>query len=173
MNGEPDVIGLLQRADWTRLSLSARVNDGSTVLLAPGRRYREQTPQGLRGCDGDRAWTLWGQETDGPGHWIGGPEPPLRTLLCPSWLLRSSRLELPAPDGDLLTRSGGTPIAAARSATSPRLPSSRWLAVRRSRSAPMVTAMVCPLHRRLLAVIILLPELKYELFMMRVCLPAD
>jgi hypothetical protein len=30
---------------------------------------------------------------------------------------------------------------------SPRLPSSRWLAVRYSRSAPMVTAVVCPLRR--------------------------
>src|ERR1700760_2340990 len=31
--------------------------------------------------------------------------------------------------------------------TSPRLPSSRWLAVRQNRSAPMVTVTVCPLRR--------------------------
>jgi hypothetical protein len=31
---------------------------------------------------------------------------------------------------------------------SPRLPSSRWLAVRKNRSAPMVTTVVCPLRRR-------------------------
>jgi hypothetical protein len=42
MAGEPDLVGLLYRADWTRLSLSAEVNDGSTVLIAPGRRYRLQ-----------------------------------------------------------------------------------------------------------------------------------
>jgi hypothetical protein len=43
MTGEPDLISLLHRADWTRLSLSAEVNDGSTLLIAPGRRYRVQT----------------------------------------------------------------------------------------------------------------------------------
>jgi hypothetical protein len=43
MTGEPDLIGLLYRADWTRLSLSAEVNDGSTLLVAPRRRYRMQT----------------------------------------------------------------------------------------------------------------------------------
>jgi len=97
MTGDPDVIALLQRADWTRLSISARVNDGSTVLVAPGRRYREQTAEGIRGCDGEHAWTLPPWAADGTEHWIGGPEPPLRTLLCPSWLLRSSRLEVRGP----------------------------------------------------------------------------
>ncbi len=97
MTGDPDVIGLLQRADWTRLSISARVNDGSTVLVAPGRRYREQTAEGITGCDGDHAWTLPPWAADGTEHWAGGPEPPLRTLLCPSWLLRNSRLEVRGP----------------------------------------------------------------------------
>ena len=94
MTGHVDVIGLLHRADWTRLSISARVNDGSTVLVAPGRRYREQTAEGIRGCDGDHAWTLPPWAADGTEHWVGRPEPPLRTLLCPSWLLRNSRLEV-------------------------------------------------------------------------------
>jgi hypothetical protein len=97
MTGDPDVIGLLQRADWTRLAISARVNDGSTVLVAPGRRYREQTAEGIRGCDGEHAWTSPPWAADGTEHWTGGPEPPLRTLLCPSWLLRDSRLEVRGP----------------------------------------------------------------------------
>jgi hypothetical protein len=29
----------------------------------------------------------------GTVHWVSGPEPPLRTLLCPAWLLTGSRLE--------------------------------------------------------------------------------
>jgi hypothetical protein len=97
MTGDPDVIGLLHRADWTRLSISARVNDGSTVLVAPGRRYREQSAEGIRGCDGEHPWTLPPWAADGTEHWVGGPEPPLRTLLCPSWLLRNSRLEVRGP----------------------------------------------------------------------------
>jgi hypothetical protein len=39
MTGGPDLISLLHRADWTRLCLSAEVNDGSTLLIAPGKRY--------------------------------------------------------------------------------------------------------------------------------------
>src|ERR1039457_259057 len=98
MTGEPDLISLLHRADWTRLSLSAEVNDGSTLLIAPGRRYRVQTGEYVTGCDGDRPWRLPqhdvdGHEVDGTVHWVSGPEPPLRTLLCPAWLLKSSRLE--------------------------------------------------------------------------------
>ena len=58
MGTEADVIRLVQRADWTRLSLAAEVNDGSRLLLAPGRRYREQTPDGVRGCDGERSWRM-------------------------------------------------------------------------------------------------------------------
>jgi hypothetical protein len=94
MTGDPDVIGLLQRADWTRLSISARVNDGSTVLVAPGRRYREQTAEGIRGCDGDRAWALPSRAADETELGAGGPEPPLRALLCPSWLLRDSLVQV-------------------------------------------------------------------------------
>ncbi|HXZ76961.1 MAG TPA: hypothetical protein VEH31_39655, partial [Streptosporangiaceae bacterium] len=77
MAGEPDLIGLLHRADWTRLSISAEVNDGSTLLIAPGRRYLEQTGDYVRGCDGDRPWELIREDADGKVHWISGPEPPL------------------------------------------------------------------------------------------------
>ena len=52
MTGEPDLISLLYRADWTRLGLSAEVNDLSSVLVAPGRRYRRQAGEYVTGCDG-------------------------------------------------------------------------------------------------------------------------
>lgn len=98
MAGEPDLVGLLYRADWTRLSLSAEVNDGSTLLLAPGRRYRLQAAEYVTGCDGNRPWELSQDDENDPDvegtvHWVSGPEPPLRTLLCPAWLLTGSRLE--------------------------------------------------------------------------------
>ena len=76
------------------MSLAAETNDGSKVLLAPGRRYRVQTPEGVRGCDGDRAWRHPPLDKDRDGYWLGGPEAPLPMLLCPAWLLRSSRLEV-------------------------------------------------------------------------------
>jgi hypothetical protein len=94
MTAEADVIRLVHRADWTLLSLAAEVNDGSRLLLAPGRRYRKQTPDGVWGCDGERPWRLPALDEDQDAHWIEGPEPPLPMLLCPAWLLRSSRLEV-------------------------------------------------------------------------------
>jgi hypothetical protein len=102
VTGEPDLISLLRRADWTRLCLSAEVNDGSTLLIAPGKRYRRQHGERVTGCDGDRRWELPGDDGEdgdadgrhGTAHLIGGPEPPLRALLCPAWLLMSSRLEV-------------------------------------------------------------------------------
>ena len=91
-----DLVGLLQRADWTRLSLSAEVNDGSVVLVLPGMRYWYQTAEYLTGCDGGRPWEMSGDDDDRGGsvHWISGPEAPLARLLCPAWLLEGSRLEL-------------------------------------------------------------------------------
>jgi hypothetical protein len=90
------LVGLLQRADWTRLSLSADVNDGSTVLVAPGMRYRYQTEDYLTGCDGARPWELSEDEDDHDNcvHWISSPTAPLNRMLCPAWLLQSSQLEL-------------------------------------------------------------------------------
>ena len=102
MTAEADVIRLVQRADWTRLSLAAEANDGSRLLLAPG-RHREQTPargggrqsqHGVRGCDGERSWRMPVPGEDPDVHWVEGPQPPLPMLLCPAWLLRSSRLEV-------------------------------------------------------------------------------
>jgi hypothetical protein len=93
MTGEPDLIRLLHNADWTRLSMLAEVSDGSTLLVAPGRRYRERTGDYLEGCDGNRPWRLTADTAGGTVHWVSGPEPPQRTLLCPAWLLTSSRLD--------------------------------------------------------------------------------
>jgi hypothetical protein len=65
----------------------------STLLIQPGRRYREQGEDVASGCDGDRSWTAtrkdggWDVEAD------DGPEPPLPPMLRPSWLLTGYTLE--------------------------------------------------------------------------------
>ena len=96
MADDADLVGLLYRADWTRLALSAEVSDGSSILVAPGKRYRYQDAEYVTGCDGDRPWELPGDDED-PGvqvTWVSGPEPPLDRLLCPAWLLVDSRLQV-------------------------------------------------------------------------------
>ena len=96
MTDVPGLIGLLQRADWTRLTLSGEVNDGSKVLVAPGMRYRYESAGYLTGCDGGRPWEIDGDEDDERQsvHWVSGPQAPLARLLCPAWLLDGSRLEI-------------------------------------------------------------------------------
>ena len=94
MTAEAEVLRLVQEADWTGLRLATETNDGSRVLLAPGRRFREQIPDGLRGCDGERAWRMPGPGQDRDVSLTGGPKPPLPMLFCPAWLLRSSRIEV-------------------------------------------------------------------------------
>src|SRR5215469_9820904 len=98
MTDDAALIGLLYRADWTRLTLSARLSDGSTVVIAPGKRYRFETPGYVTGCDGGRPWELPGEDGDADDdeeqHWISGPEAPVPRLLCPAWLLETSRLEV-------------------------------------------------------------------------------
>src|SRR5260221_3370534 len=97
MTGEGELVGLLHRAAWARLSMSAGVSDGSTVRVARGWRYRYQAGEYVTGCDGGRPWRLTGEDVDeveGSVHWVSGPEPPIRELLCPAWLLESSRLEV-------------------------------------------------------------------------------
>ncbi|MGH3410052.1 MAG: hypothetical protein ACRDRJ_47290 [Streptosporangiaceae bacterium] len=98
MTSEPGLIGLLYGADWERLSLFAEISDGSSVLVAPGKRYWYRAPDYEAGCDGVRAWEL-SEDDDADGAddevaWTGGPEPPLDRLLCPAWLLNGSRLEV-------------------------------------------------------------------------------
>ena len=100
MSAGPDLVSLLYRADWTQLTLSGAANDGTSILVAPGRRYRVADGDGLTGCNGDRPWRLDAQDIqdgDGEVHWVSGPEPPLPDLLCPAWLLISSHLELRGP----------------------------------------------------------------------------
>jgi hypothetical protein len=100
MSIEPGLIGLLHRADWTRLSLLAQVSDGSTLLILPGKRYRLQTEDYVTGCDGVRPWELLldgGDDQDESVHWVSGPTPPLRRLLCPAWLLHGFQLEIRGP----------------------------------------------------------------------------
>jgi hypothetical protein len=96
MSDEHGLAGLLYRADWTRLRLSAEVSDGSTVLVAPGRHYRYQSAEYVTGCDGGRPWELEADadDPDGSVHWISGPEAPLPRLLCPAWLLEDSELQV-------------------------------------------------------------------------------
>ena len=99
MTDEAELIGLLHRADWTKLRLSAQVSDGSTVVIAPGKRYRYEFAGYVTGCDGGRPWELSDEEDDddadgGEVHWISGPEPPLPRLLCPAWLLEGFELEV-------------------------------------------------------------------------------
>jgi len=142
MSDQPDLVSLLYRTDWTRLSLAAEVTtsrdfdldryggdvfspppwlgaprkpprtahvwematdrlgtrtDRSTLLIEPGRRYREQGEDHLSGCDGDRSWSAvregggWKVEAD------DGPEPPLPPMLRPSWLLAGFTLETSGP----------------------------------------------------------------------------
>ena len=64
MTGEAELVRLLHRADWTRLSLSARVNNGSTLVVAPGKRYRLEAADFVRGCDGSRPWELSDEDDD-------------------------------------------------------------------------------------------------------------
>jgi hypothetical protein len=93
MVGEQDLIALVHRADWRRLCLSGEVRgeQGVTLLLvAPGKRYREELPGGreVRGCDGERIWRWAADEPEGPRiRLTGGPQPPFPLLLAPSWLL--------------------------------------------------------------------------------------
>jgi len=146
MTDAPDLVTMLYRADWTRLSLAAEVSSTidhdlsalrfetglpeagpllgpggrragsgwrsrptgnewevatdlqgietsrSTLLVAPGGRYRHQGDGFIRGCDGERSWRVYG---DGApvAEWAGPRMPPLNALLRPSWLLTGFTLE--------------------------------------------------------------------------------
>jgi hypothetical protein len=71
--------------------------DRSTLLVEPGRRYREQGEDRLSGCDGDQSWFAV-RDGDGWRAEAGGePEPPLPPMLRPSWLLTGFTLEASGP----------------------------------------------------------------------------
>ena len=113
----PEVIGLLHRADWTRLSLSAEVRFESgraALLIAPGGHYRMEYPDEdgvVQGNDGQHGWTWWPS---------GRPEPsaaevglndgrPVAVLFCPQDLLDGYVLEIIGP----VTACGRAAIAIA------------------------------------------------------------
>jgi hypothetical protein len=69
-----------------------------TLLIAPGRRYREQGESYLSGCDGDRSWLAVQEDGGWSVETVGGPEsPPAPRLLRPSWLLTGFTLESGGP----------------------------------------------------------------------------
>ena len=98
MTDEAGLIGLPHRADWTRLRLSARLSDGSAVVIAPGQALPVRDGRvPLRARHGGRPWHLLDaddDDDDGEVHWFGGPELPVPRLLCPAWLLEGFKLEV-------------------------------------------------------------------------------
>jgi hypothetical protein len=151
---EQELVGLLQHADWTKLSLAATVSRRfnralrdeqlrsmpsppwlppwarsmmdpddipmtlgdqvtGSLIVAPGCRFREELTDengdaATSGCDGDRVWVVnprLGTEAaaadrHGESGWRvyagGSARPPSERLLCPSWVLRASRLRIEA-----------------------------------------------------------------------------
>lgn len=118
---ERELVALLYRADWTRLSLSGQVGHGESateVLIAPGRRYRWESAGGqhVEGCDGERAWR-WDADSppDPEVHYHGGPRPPFPALLVPSWLLADYMLTIEG-DEEVCGRAGVLVAATSRRA---------------------------------------------------------
>jgi hypothetical protein len=117
MAGLPEVIGLLHRADWTRLSLSAEVRFESgraALLIAPGGHYRmeHQDEDGpVQGNDGQRGWTWWPSGRSEPSSAEVGLDDgrPVAVLFCPQDLLDGYVLEILGP----VTACGRAAIAIA------------------------------------------------------------
>jgi hypothetical protein len=68
-----------------------------TLIVAPGKRYREQTADGdyASGCDGERVWQWYEQLRPGISLIFDErPRPPVPVLLAPSWLLTGYELTL-------------------------------------------------------------------------------
>jgi outer membrane lipoprotein-sorting protein len=101
----PEVIGLLHRTDWTRLSLSAEVRFESgraALLIAPGGHYRmeHQDEDGaVQGNDGQRGWTWWPSGRSEPSAAETGLKDgrPVAVLFCPQDLLDGYVLEILGP----------------------------------------------------------------------------
>jgi hypothetical protein len=149
------LVGLLYRADWTRLALTGTVRGGDTgldtivietddasgserswstgpfgppfgppsappfapfppfprssddpdtdtdtertLIVAPGKRYREETTDGgyASGCDGERVWQWYDHLRPGISlRFDDRPRPPVPVLLAPSWLLTGYELTI-------------------------------------------------------------------------------
>ena len=86
------------RPEWEMATYQLGVESRrSTLLIQPGRRYREQGVRYVSGCDGNRSWSA---RRDGDGWKVeadGGPEPPLPPMLRSSWLLTGYTLEAGEP----------------------------------------------------------------------------
>src|SRR5258707_15801828 len=94
-----DEYGRVRRGAPRGLDPAEHVRPGERRVDGAG-RARAAVPvsgRGVRdGMRGGRPWELPGEDVDdedGSVHWISAPEPPIRELLCPAWLLESSRLE--------------------------------------------------------------------------------
>ena len=101
----PEVIGLLHRADWTRLSLSAEVRFESgraALLIAPGGHYRmehQDEDAVVQGNDGQHGWTWWPSGRSEPSAAEVGLNDgrPVAVLFCPQDLLDGYVLEILGP----------------------------------------------------------------------------
>jgi hypothetical protein len=101
-----------------------------TLLVAPGKRYRMASADGrrVRGCDGERAWGLFGEVPQGAEiHFGGAEEPPFSELLEPSWLLSGYDLAIEG-DATACGRAAIRVIATARAHDHHKLaaPPLRW-----------------------------------------------
>jgi hypothetical protein len=123
MISEPELVALLYRADWTKLTLAGTVTgtepvvqgavtvqpdappggEGSEIKLfvAPGRRFRADGADGAwaTGSDGTRMWRWFRLPPAGASVELAYsgpvlPRAPYRTLLVPSWLLSGYSLEI-------------------------------------------------------------------------------
>lgn len=68
-----------------------------TLLIAPGRRYRQDSENSRSGCDGNRSWRAFRDDDGWTAVAMGGPTPPVPKLVRPSWLLTGFSLEVAGP----------------------------------------------------------------------------
>lgn len=103
MTSLPEIVALMYRADWTKLSLSADVQ-GEHVLIAPGRRCRSEHGSCVNSRDGDRTWML---DRELPGEMMtwGGLDPPFPEHFDPAGQLSAFALTYP---GDEVTQDRRT-----------------------------------------------------------------
>src|SRR6266568_778210 len=71
--------------------------DDRTLLVAPGKRYREESADGrhVQGCDGERVWQWFADlPPEAEIRFDSRPQPPCPELLAPSWLLAGYKLAI-------------------------------------------------------------------------------